>query len=125
MAIGKRLDALLQARNVKPGSLATLTGINKNTIYAIIKRDSEKVNMSALHKIADALHVSIDYFFDESIDTYLPTQAIENPAPELASPERDEVYTLFTSLSDENQKRLLDYARVLLKAQQAGPDSQG
>ncbi len=124
MAIGKRLDALLQARGVKPGSLATLTGINKNTIYAIIKRDSEKVNMVALHKIADALHVSIDYFFDETIDMYLPAQDEENPAPESSNSERDEVYTLFTSLSEENQKRLLDFARVLLKAQQAEHGSQ-
>lgn len=62
MAIGKRLDALLQVREIKPGTLASQTGINKNAIYAIIKRDSEKVNMSALHKIADALRMNIDFF---------------------------------------------------------------
>ncbi len=49
----------------------------------------------------------------------------ENPAPEPTGSERDEVYTLFTSLSEENQKRLLDFAQVLLKAQQAEHDSQG
>ncbi|MBR3503849.1 MAG: hypothetical protein IKO07_06345 [Clostridia bacterium] len=48
----------------------------------------------------------------------------EKPAPEPSSSERDEITALFASLSDENQKRLLDYAQVLLKAQQAENDSQ-
>ncbi len=41
-----------------------------------------------------------------------------------AAPERDNIATLFASLSDENQKKLLDYAELLLTVQQAGRDSQ-
>ncbi len=132
MAIGRKLDALLKERNLKPGTLASLTGINKNTIYAIIKRDSEKVNMAALHKIADALHISIDYFFDPFVEEYISEEAFlsemaqhKTKAPAHEMPERNEIAMLYLSLTEENQRRLLDYAQLLLRAQQAEHDSQG
>lgn len=64
MGIGSKLQRLLTERNKKPGTLASETGINKNTIYAIIKRDNKKVDMSTLEAIAENLNVSIDYFFE-------------------------------------------------------------
>lgn len=48
------------------------------------------------------------------------------PAPAAGSEqERAGIATLFASLSEENQRRLLDFAQVLLVAQQAERDSQG
>lgn len=70
MGIGAKLSDLLLLRNKKPGTLASETGINKNTIYAIIKRDSTRVNMSTLEVIAENLGVSIDYFFDNKHATH-------------------------------------------------------
>lgn len=50
----------------------------------------------------------------------------EQPAPAPGEkPERVEIATLFASLSEENQQRLLDFAQVLLVAQQAEHDSRG
>ena len=50
----------------------------------------------------------------------------EAPAPASGTElERDEIAKLFASLSEENQQRLLDFAKVLLVAQQAEHDSQG
>lgn len=69
MGIGIKLSELLELRHKKPGTLASETGINKNTIYAIIKRDSTKVNLSILEAIAENLGVSIDYFFDKQTAT--------------------------------------------------------
>lgn len=68
MAIGKKLEAALQAKGIKPGTLATMTGVNKNTIYSIIKRDNDKVDMKLLTTFAEALGISLDYFFDKSTD---------------------------------------------------------
>lgn len=49
----------------------------------------------------------------------------ENSAPSYVSgTERNEIATLFASLTEENQRRLLDFAQVLLKAQQGERDSQ-
>ena len=48
------------------------------------------------------------------------------PAPAAGSEqERAGIATLFASLTEENQRRLLDFAQVLLVAQQAEHDSQG
>ena len=49
----------------------------------------------------------------------------EVPTPATGSEqERAEIATLFASLSEENQRRLLDFAQVLLVAQQVEHDSQ-
>lgn len=47
----------------------------------------------------------------------------EETAPAV-KPERSSIATLFSSLSEVNQKKLLDYAQLLLTVQQAGHDSQ-
>ena len=72
MAIGKKLEVALKKKGMKPATLASEIGVSKNTIYAIIKRDNEKVNMSTLNKIADVLGITIDYFFgdNEDMETY-------------------------------------------------------
>ena len=72
MGIGFKLQQLLDARGKKAGTLASETGISKNTIYAIIKRDNRKVDMATLDAIAANLGVSIDYFFDDESPA-LPT----------------------------------------------------
>lgn len=63
MAVGERLAELLKVKNKKPGTLAGETGIKKNTIYSILKRDNKSVDFSALEKIASALDVPVSYFF--------------------------------------------------------------
>ena len=65
MGIGFKLQQLLDARGKKAGTLASETGVSRNTIYAIIKRDNKKVDMATLDAIAANLGVSIDYFFDD------------------------------------------------------------
>ena len=62
MAFGKKLEAALQMKNMKPGTLATKTGISKNTIYSIIQRDSTKVDLSVIRVISDVLDIDIGYF---------------------------------------------------------------
>ena len=72
MGIGFKLQQLLDARGKKAGTLASETGVSRNTIYAIIKRDNKKVDMATLDAIAANLGVSIDYFFDDESPA-LPT----------------------------------------------------
>ena len=72
MGIGFKLQQLLDARGKKAGTLASETGVSRNTIYAIIKRDNKKVDRATLDAIAANLGVSIDYFFDDESPA-LPT----------------------------------------------------
>ena len=51
----------------------------------------------------------------------VPMERQQNTPAE--KPERDKITNLFLSLTEENQKKLIDYAQLLLTAQQAGRDS--
>ena len=54
----------------------------------------------------------------------VPMQRQQKSAPvEEADLDRNAISKLFLSLSEENQQKLLDYARLLLTAQQAGHGS--
>ncbi len=66
MMIGEKLQALLEVRKIKPGTLATMTGISKSTIYSIIKRNNKNVDFSVMEKISDALGVPVEYFYDRA-----------------------------------------------------------
>lgn len=55
MGIGKRIDRLLSEKSMSLKELSELTEISYNTIYAIIKRDSNKVDPNTVEKIATAL----------------------------------------------------------------------
>lgn len=69
MAIGEKLAAELKRQNKKPGTLARETGISKNTIYGIIKRDNEKVEFSTMEKIAQNLGLPVEFFFNSQPDS--------------------------------------------------------
>lgn len=77
MAIGEKLAKLLEEKKKKPGTLARETGINKNTIYSILRRNNNKVNYSNVERIASNLGVPVEYFFDSqrmSADTEIKGQ---------------------------------------------------
>lgn len=59
MGQGKKLQSLLKELNMSVAKLANETGISSNTLYAIIKRDSN-INADTLSKVANALQLSID-----------------------------------------------------------------
>ena len=116
--IGDKLRELLELRNMKQAELARRIGVSATTINSIIKRNSKSMDFSVMEKIADVLEVPIEYFRESNVTKK------EELAPEtITAPEREEIAMIFASLSDENQKRLLDFAQVLLVAQQAERDS--
>lgn len=73
--IGDKLEELLRIKKIKAGTLASLTGIPKSTIYSIIKRNNKNVDFSVMEKISDVLDVPVEYFYDRLEDE-------KTPAPE-------------------------------------------
>jgi len=106
--IGEKLDALLQAKKIKPGTLARETGISKNTIYGIINRNNKKVDASIMERIADYLDVPVDYFFGWSQNEDKKIQ----PDPE--ADELDEFIQLFERLNKEQKSFILSSMRGIL-----------
>lgn len=86
MGIGAKLQQLLDEKGKKPGTLASETGISKNTIYAIIKRDNKKVDMAILDAIANNLGVSIDRFFEGENESAVPRPALPDAIPYTPAP---------------------------------------
>lgn len=109
--IGDKLQALLDAKGMKPGTLATKTGIPKSTIYGILKRNNKKASLSTLEKIADALEVPAEYFFGRE----------ENEAQKnQPDPEADELelfIELFDRMTPEQKNFILSSMKGILAGQ--------
>lgn len=69
MGIGTRIKELIKERRITIKQLAELTGIPVNTLYSIIKRDSERVRAETVQLLADALGVTPTYLigYDDKI----------------------------------------------------------
>ena len=55
MGFGKNLQESLKFHGITVPELSRRTGISSQTIYSLIRRDSNRVNMALLSKIEDAI----------------------------------------------------------------------
>jgi len=55
MGLGKRIERLLSEKSITIKELSEISDVSYNTIYAMIKRDSNKVDPKTVEKIASAL----------------------------------------------------------------------
>ena len=122
MAFGKKLEAALQMKNMKPGTLATKTGVSKNTIYSIIQRDSTKVDLGTIRAISEVLGLDIDYFLSPDNDELLVLQNNEPIEVDGLTDEDRRFIAAFTALSPENRHTFLVIAEALLRDQEALSD---
>ena len=61
MGMGQILKDVLKEKGMTIKTLSDITGISKNTLYAITKRDSVNVRADNVEKIASALNISPAY----------------------------------------------------------------
>lgn len=73
MGIGKRIERLLSEKSMTLKELSERTDISYNTIYAIIKRDSNKVDPNTVEKIAKALGMLPYELYDFTTTYLIPT----------------------------------------------------
>lgn len=64
MGFGSVLSEILKTRNISIYQLSKSTEIPATTIHAIIKRDSNNVNIETVRKIADFLGMTVDEFLE-------------------------------------------------------------
>ena len=124
MAFGKKLEAALKMKNMKPGTLATKTGISKNTIYSIIQRDSTKVDLSVIRVISDVLDIDIGYFLSPDEEEQKELQKNELIEVDELTEEDRRFIAAFTALSHENRHTFLVIAEALLRDQAERSDPQ-
>lgn len=73
MGFGKYLEGLLAERKMTIAQLSRLTGVNRGSLYSIVRRDTTKVDPYVVRCVADALKCDVSAFIpdveqDASID---------------------------------------------------------
>lgn len=81
--IGDELKKLLSARNLTVVELARQTEISPQTLYSIIKRNNQKVELDLLIRICHVLDVPIDTFYPA-----MPQDSHENKSSLLSTEEQ-------------------------------------
>ena len=67
MGIGERIEYFIKKEGINANELANRVGVTSSTIYSMLKRDSSRIDIDLLIKIARALHVTTDELL--SVDT--------------------------------------------------------
>lgn len=66
MGVGKKLQQLIALRNRNVNDIAQAINISSSTLYSIIRRDNNKVDIDVLQDIANELDVTLDYFTSDN-----------------------------------------------------------
>lgn len=115
-SISAVLNRLIEDSQLQVNEVARRSGVNKNTLHSLLRRDSDRVSISTLRDLAD--------FFDEDLDIFCG-QADYRRKPRL-TPDEEQLLATYRKLSiserplmleaaqmPANQKRLLAGARQL------------
>lgn len=105
MGLGFKLKELLEAKGIRIAKIADELGLPRNSLYSLIKRDSDKMDMDVLSRIAEYLDVSIDYFFDNT----------PSPSEIVLGKRESELLNNYRQLSDESQTVVSDLTGFLVK----------
>lgn len=134
MGIGSTLQRLIESQGTNVNEVATATGVNPQTLYSLIKRDSTKANIDDLYKVAKYLGVSLDYFYsgylEEAAAKKEPPAGVAAPTGD--SPEEIRAYLdgLFHSLGfvqpgqspSRGQQCLMEAILAMIAAYRAGQE---
>ncbi len=113
MIMGDRIRERRNAIGMTADRFAEIIGKNRATVYRYENGTIDSFTLDFLNLIADTLQTSPAYLMGW---TNNPSQYATETEKEPCEARLDQ---MITSLSDENQKRLLDYATILLTAQKA------
>ena len=109
----RKLNALIDGKKITKASVIKKTGISRPALDSIL--DGNDFKVSNLEKIADALCVSVGYFFDEEIEVrtsgrdYVEKGKIEHKGPEyngstsVETDLRDQIAQLKSQLADKER----------------------
>ncbi|MGI6028237.1 MAG: S24 family peptidase [Candidatus Heteroscillospira sp.] len=70
--IGSKLKAILDERDVNVNELSRRIGVSAQTLYSIIKRDTNKIDFDVLLKICTELEIPVELFYGSQPPPGLP-----------------------------------------------------
>lgn len=114
MKTGEIIGELARKKNINLRQLAIKADVPYNTLYAIVKRKSDRIDPGTLQRIADALGVHI---FDlngigKELDKYVPKLEDISFPPDISPSEKERIIELlksnprilYNALSDEEKE---------------------
>ena len=116
MAFGKKLQELLDAKNISIAEAARITGISDNTLRSIIARDSNEIGISIAVKISKAFRISIDDIQGWGKLQELPKDEID--ALVMLEKKRQELLTDIILLEPDEQEQIEGMIRFFAKRRQ-------
>lgn len=122
MPFGANLKNLLVSKGMSVPELAKRTGINKNTLYSYLRRDTKKVDPAIIKKLVEVLGEGANILYDwDDI-----TEMIWDDMPKNVSPMEEEIVLKWRGLDRhgmEAVKAILDieYSRCMSEIEDDTP----
>ena len=101
MGIGSKLTKLMKEQDTNANELASKAGVPPTTIYSLIRRDSNRVDIDSLIKIARALGVTAEYFFNEEPEPH--TRAAHFDGTEFTEEQLDRIEAFAKFIKQEDK----------------------
>lgn len=73
MGTGGNFGSYLKANHIRVSEVSKKSGVNKNTIYSFIKRDSDRIDVNLFIKICEAVGVKPEMFSENPQQNYVLT----------------------------------------------------
>ena len=74
-AVAKRFRNICNERNIKPNTLANISGITQSTVYSMLDSNRRDISIVTIKKLCDGLEISLGEFFS--------SPEFENPEQEI------------------------------------------
>lgn len=110
MGIKKRLTALLKERNMNTNELAQRINVTPSTIYSMLQRDSNRIDIDLIMRISRALDVTADELLSDEIAELSAQQA---PAAAFQDLNEEKLVSAYRSFNALGRERLMDYVGYL------------
>ena len=91
MGIGSRLTEIMEEKGTNANELALQIGVPPTTLYSMIKRDSNRVDIDLIIKISHALGMTADEFLSGEVAESPDTIAAHHEGDEYTPEEWEEI----------------------------------
>lgn len=106
----EKLDYLMEKRSINKSKLSKMSGVPYTTIDGFYKKGYENTKLSTIRKLSEALNVSLDYLFDETLDdkSFSAAQTVAIFPDQLAR-----IIEIYNKMNQVGQEKLYEYAEDL------------
>lgn len=108
MGIKNRLTSLLKEKSMNANELAQRINVTPSTLYSLLQRDSNRIDIDLIMKISHALDVTADELLTDEISQMAEPAASAGPV-DIQKARLDLLYTL---LNEDGRKMLLEMAEL-------------